>query len=411
MHARSILGKLKKSLLEFPVVLISGVKSAGKTTLVRELLPPRFSVQYVTLDDPAARSAARADPAGFIASLEMPATIDEAHKAPGLFPAMREAINRERIPGSFILTVSAHVPPDVLAPLSGHLDTLTLWPLAQAELDPFHANAVDRLFGPDRGSDTYFQADWFPREDVDMIRVVAVGGYPKPASMTSPRRRTAWFKSYASDMVERDLRDLATLRDHGAVAALLRLAAAKTGRQLSYADLSRSLGLAQTSLKRHFALLRDAFMVWELPALQAGPGTRTAKAPRLMFTDTGLATALLGQNESGLVPGRNPLAGLLENHVANEMAKQATWSETRALLSHLRTYTGQGVGLVLEDELGRMVGVETRATATPRDGDFKGLKVLAQAFPERFRRGIVLHLGRETASFGPNLWALPLSGL
>ena len=408
MFTRSVLANIKKSLLDFPVVFIMGPKSAGKTTLVRELLPTRYYVQYATLDDPAVRSAARADPAGFAAGLATPVVIDEAHRAPGLFPAIRALVDRERIPGSFILTGSMDVAADPLVTehMAGRMDTVTLLPLAKAEMEASSANAVDRLFAREG-----WDVDWGSPSDSDLVRAVAVGGYPPATAKAAPRRRRAWLESLVTTLVERDARDAANLHDPDALDTLLRLLAARAGRLLSYAEISRAAGVPQTTLKRHMALLRDLFLIWELPAWSAPSGRRLAKAPRLMFTDTGLATALLGRDEKSLATDRNPFASLLENFVASEMAKQGSWSATKPVLRHMRAYAGPGVGLVMEDGQGRIVGVETKPTATPVSDDFKGLRLLADACPDRFLRGVVLHLGDAAVPFGRNLWALPVAGL
>ncbi len=405
MYPRHIIRNIKESLMDTPVLFVRGARQAGKTTLVRDLLPPRFSAQYVTLDNAAVLSAAQADPAGFVAKLPRPAVIDEAQKAPGLFPAIKEQVDRERFPGGFILTGSANVMAGlrVADSLAGRMETFTLWPLSKAELEGSGANVVDRFFAG--------QMDWGKSSDMDMVRAVAVGGYPEAVVRPLPRRRRAWFESYATAIVERDVRDLAKIQDVGAVAALLRLLATRAGQLLSYADISRSLGLPQTTLKRYMALLRATFLVWELPAWSANLGKRLTKAPKLMFTDTGLAMALLGQDEAGLVTKRGQLGNLLENYVAAEVAKQAAWAQTRVTLHHFRAYAGQEVDFILEDGQGRMAGVEVKATATPRSDDFKGLKLLAEAFPDRFVRGVVLHLGDQAIPFGNNLWALPVAGL
>ena len=420
MYARHIIRNIKESLADTPVLFLRGARQTGKTTLMRDVLRRYVNARYVTLDNAAMLSAALADAAGFLAGSRtefsagdlagsrlgiQPLIIDEAQKVPGLFPAIKELVDRERMPGGFILTGSANVMAGqkVADSLAGRMETFTLWPLAKAELENSEANAVDRLFAE--------RMDWGMASGADMVRAVAVGGYPEAVARTSPRRRAAWFESYVSAIVERDVRDLANIQDVGAVAALLRLLATRAGQLLSYADLSRSLGLPQTTLKRYMALLRQTFLIWELPAWSANLGRRLTKAPKLMFTDTGLATALLGQDEKGLATERGQLGNLLENYVTAEVAKQAAWAQTRVALHHLRAYAGQEVDLILEDCRGRMVGVEVKATATPRSDDFKGLKLLAEAFPDRFVRGVVLHLGREAIPFDRGLWALPAAGL
>ena len=155
------------------------------------------------------------------------------------------------------------------------------------------------------------------------------------------------------------------------------------------------------------ALFEATFLTWELPAWSPNLGKRLAKAPKLMFTDTGLAASLLGLDEGRLAADRGLLGSLLENYVAAEIAKQAAWARRRVTLHHFRSYAGEEVDLVLEDPAGRIVGIEVKATATPRAEDFKGLRLLAEACGDRFRRGVVLHLGSEAIPFGEKLVAIP----
>lgn len=392
------------------MIFIRGARQVGKTTLVRDLLPAQVPARYVTLDNAAMLSAAQADPAGFLAGLGGPAIIDEAQKAPGLFPAIKELVDRDRTPGRFILTGSANVMAGlrVSDSLAGRMEIFTLWPLARGEIaGAGGANFVDALF-----------ADGAPRWDAapadagrEMLRAVCAGGYPEALGRTSPRRRQAWFEAYVATILERDVRDLANIQDRGAMSRLFRLLATRTAQLLSYADISRDLGLPQTTLKRYMALFEATFLTWELPAWSRNMGKRLAKAPKLMFTDTGLAASLLGLDEGRLAADRGRLGSLLENYVAAEVAKQAAWAGQRVTLHHFRSYAGEEADLVLEDPAGRVVGIEVKATATPRAEDFKGVKALAEACGDRFLQGVVLHLGSEAIPFGKNLVAAPATCL
>ena len=94
-----------------------------------------------------------------------------------------------------------------------------------------------------------------------------------------------------------------------------------------------------------------------------------------------------------------------------ELLKARGWSEAQPGLYHYRTHTGQEVDLLLEHPDGRLVGVEVKASASPAAGDFRGLKALQAEYPERFHRGVVLHLGEQAVPFGDRLHALPVSAL
>ena len=177
------------------------------------------------------------------------------------------------------------------------------------------------------------------------------------------------------------------------------------------AELSRSSGLAQTTLKRYLALLETIFLVQRLPAWSRNLGKRLVRAPKLFLSDTGLAAYLVGVDEAGLTRNTTVLGALLENFAVMELRKQLGWSRTRVALFHFRTQTGQEVDVVLETPDGRLAGVEVKAAAAVDAGDFKGLRVLSDAAGDAFACGVVLYTGTNTVAFGDRLYAVPIAAL
>lgn len=405
MYTRHISLNILESLADTPVIFIRGARQTGKTTLVRDLMSEHISSEYVTLDNAVALSAAQGDPSGFIAGVGKPVVIDEIQKATELLPAIKECVDRDRTPGRFILTGSADIMSGlrVSDSLAGRMELFDLWPLSRAEIKGSRTNLVDVLFGPELA--------WPAPTDDDVMNAVLTGGYPEALARSSEKRRHAWFSAYVTTIVERDVRDLSSIQDLSAMPRLLQLLASRTGQLLSYADISRGLTIPQTTLKRYMAILEATFLIRELPAWAVNIGKRVTKASKLMFTDTGLAAHLSGMNADRLAQDRQAFGHLLENFVVCEMAKHATWSANRVALSHFRSHTGQEVDLILEDQAGNIVGVEIKASASPSASDFKGLRLLAQACPEKFLRGIVLHLGPGAVPFAENLHALPIASM
>jgi predicted AAA+ superfamily ATPase len=368
-------------------------------------MPEHISSEYVTLDNAVALSAAQGDPSGFIAGVGKPVVIDEIQKATELLPAIKEHVDLDRTPGRFILTGSADIMSGlrVSDSLAGRMELFDLWPLSRAEITGSRTNLVDILFAP--------KLAWPAPDDDDVMNAVLTGGYPEALARSSEKRRQAWFSAYVTTIVERDVRDLSNIQDLTAMPRLLQLLASRTGQLLSYADISRGLTIPQTTLKRYMAILEATFLIRELPAWAVNIGKRVTKASKLMFTDTGLAAHLSGMNRDRLTQDRQIFGHLLENYVVCEMAKHATWSRSRVALSHFRSHAGQEVDLILEDQAGNIVGIEIKASASPAASDFKGLRLLAQACPDKFLRGIVLHLGSRSVPFAENLHALPIASM
>lgn len=397
---------LRAALADRPVVLLHGARQTGKTTLVRAVAEDA-GARYVTLDDLTVLSAARGDPAGFLAGFAQPLVLDEVQRAPDLLLAIKAAVDRKRTPGRFLLTGSANVLllPQVAESLAGRMEIVTLWPFSQGEIEGAGEGFIAAAFG-----DAPPVLSRRSHADALTDRVLR-GGYPEAFPIESAERRRAWFDAYVTSILQRDVRDLARIEGLTELPRLLALLAARPMAQLNYADLSRGIGLPQSTLKRYFALLDAVFLVRLLPPWHANIGKRLVKTPKVLLTDTGLAAHLMGINGARLADNRGLLGGLLESFVAIELIKQAGWSADPPALYHFRTHEGDEVDLVLERRGGAVVGVEVKSAATVTATDFKGLRVLAEAAGRRFRRGIVLYAGAEVVPFGTGLFALPVEAL
>lgn len=405
MYRRLLAQPLLDALTDSPVVLVNGARQTGKTTLVQSL---DRTATYLTLDDIAVLSAARADPAGFLAGLSGPVVLDEVQHAPELFPALKAAVDRQRTPGRFLLTGSANVLllPKLSESLAGRMEVLTLWPLAQAEIAGSPGSLVDVLF-----SDAPLPTGLPGVERQALFQKLLSGGYPEPLARASEDRRRAWFGSYLTTILQRDVRDMANIEGLTALPRLLSLLAARTSALLNQSDVSRASGLPYTTLGRYLTLLEMTFLVQMLPAWSSNLGLRLIKSPKVTLCDTGLAASLLGLNAARLASDGAMLGPLLETFVVMELRKLSGRSRIQPQLFHWRTERQEEVDLLLEDAAGQLVGVEVKASATVTASDFRGLRALAEATGRRFVRGVVLHTGSQTVPFGEHLHALPLSAL
>jgi predicted AAA+ superfamily ATPase len=406
--SRCLAGPILASLRDSPVVFIQGARQTGKSTLARSLASQGHSAVYLTLDDAVTLSAAVSDPTGLIAGLAGPVIIDEIQRAPNLALAIKASVDLDRTPGRFLLTGSADVLllPKLSESLAGRVEIHTLWPLSQGEFD-----STDGLF-----TDAVFEKNFKPKAGptqawTGVVDRIVRGGYPEVLRRPGADRRHAWFGSYLTSILQRDVRDISNIRDLADLPRLLTLMATRAASLLDYSDLARGIGIPQTTLKRYVALLEATFLTQTLPAWFTNIGKRLIKSPKVVISDTGLLTYLIGADAERLVRDPQLGGGILENFVVMEMMKQRGWSTLRPVLHHFRTHTGDEVDLVLEDRAGRIVGIEVKAAATVEAGDFKGLKALAEAAGERFVRGVVVYPGKTVVPFAGNLMALPISEL
>ncbi|MBI4517177.1 MAG: ATP-binding protein [Deltaproteobacteria bacterium] len=406
MIRRSIEGSIRQALADTPVVLLNGARQTGKTTLVRAIAE-ETGAQYFTFDDAATLALAAGDPAGFIRNVSGPVVVDEIQKAPDLFPAIKLAVDKNRRPGRFLLTGSANVMtlPRLSESLAGRMEVVPLFPFSVGEIAGKREGFLKRLF-----DGTVGKAKLVSAKNELAVRL-ARGGYPEAVARKDEGRRAAWFASYISTILQRDVRDLARVDALHALPNLLKLLAARAAGLLNLADVGRDARLPHTSLTRYLSLLETVFLVHRLPAWSPNLGKRLVKAPKLHLVDTGLACHLLGANARRLTEDRALLGRMLETFVVGELHKQISWTDPQTSLCHFRTATGSEVDVVLEKADGSIAAVEVKASATVDASDFAALRALRDQLRKRFAAGIVLYLGDQVVPSGDQLWLVPLSAL
>lgn len=405
MNKRNLTSRILAALTDTPAVFLRGARQTGKTTLVKSLGAAGRRT-YISLDTATALSAALDDPTGFLRGLPKPVTIDEVQRAPALLLAIKEDIDQDRQPGRYLLTGSANILTlsGVADSLAGRMEVLTLYPFSQGETTGVQDDLIARVFAPNFPSPAAEPWPW-PRDR--LLQAMTIGGYPEVRTRPKIERRAAWFESYLTTLIERDVRDIAHLQERSGLIRLLRLMAARSGNLINASELGRASGLATTTLNRYLAVLEALFLVWFLPAWSANLGKRLVKSPKIHLVDSGFAAYLCGADEAGLAAEPGLAGRLWESFVASEIRRQATWSGQQAELYHYRAHSGEEVDLVLEDRSGRVAAVEVKFSETLNPRDAKGLIHLREALGKKFVRGAVLYLGPQTVPLAENILALP----
>jgi len=388
-----------------PVSLLLGPRQSGKSTLVMSIAE-REGITYRTLDDATVMSAAATDPVGFLRSLGDRAVIDEVQRVPELLVAIKTSVDEKRDPGRYILTGSSNIMtlPRISESLAGRMEIHTLRPFSQGELGNKNDRFVDTVFEeiPDTEGE---------HSKERLIARVLQGGFPEAVTRTSHKRRNAWFSSYISTVLSRDVRDVARIEYINDLPRLLRILAARTGSLLNYSELSNSTTITQSTLKRYIKILETIFLFEPLEAWASNRGKRLIKSPKVHLIDTGLAAMMIGLDENKAIEDQLSFGPLLESFVVNELRKQISWSACDCRLYHYRSSSGKEVDAVLEASDSRVVGIEVKSTASVKSSDFQGLRSLKDDAGVRFVRGIVFYDGKMTVNFEDNLAAVPFSAL
>ena len=271
MIRREITRELKEAAGEYPVVTVFGPRQSGKTTLVRAVFPRK---DYRSLEDPDVRQVAQKDPRGFLSGLPRGAILDKIHRAPVLLSYIQGMVDQGSGKGVFILTGS-HQPElhqAVSQSLAGRTAVLTLLPFSVSELRKYHKQ---------RSAFDLIVAGSFPRLHEENLK---------------PGR---FYNGYIQTYVERDVRALINLRDLDRFQQFMTLLAGRVGQLINYTSLSDDVGVSSTTVKSWIGALKASFVVFSLPPFFQNVRKRVVKSPKLYFTDTGLASFLMGIQKSG----------------------------------------------------------------------------------------------------------------
>jgi len=406
---RFLQDQVREALADTRVVGVVGPRQAGKSTLVLDIVAGMPDAVYVSLDDMEARSAAIADPTGFIEGRPGMLAIDEVQRAPELLLAIKASVDRDPRSGRFVVTGSSQLSANrgVSETLSGRIERLTLWPFTQGELIGRRGSFLELLL--DGTLPVEFDS---PLSKRDYLERALAGGFPEAVARRG-RRRDAWFASYVATVIEREAPGISASPRTAELPRLLRLVAARQASILNVADLASDAQLPRTSVQRYLDVLEAVFLSVRLPAWSPNLSQREIRAPKILLTDPGLAAHLRQVDVDTLV--RPELAAgadgpIIEGFVVAELLRQAEWSERRPQLSHYRDRDSTEVDLVIEAR-GRVAAVEVKAGAAADPAALRNLGRLRDRLGHRFAAGVVLHTGARGSRLGDRLHALPIAAL
>lgn len=393
---------LARALRAMPVVVVTGARQTGKTTLAHVLTPGR---RYLSLDDLGVSAQAEQDPASLLA--ELPVTLDEVQRAPGLLLAVKRRVDAGRKPGSLLLTGSANLAlmHRVSESLAGRAIYLELPPFCPAEWvgASVAATGLDSLFA------TRFSSDDWPAGSCDWEPWVSSGGFPDALQAPDAAARSLWFAGYVQTYLERDLRQLSNVGSLVDFQRLMRLLAAQTARTLNQSNLARDAGLAQPTAHRYLNLLETGCQIARLQNYQRSAGKSAAKARKFLWRDTGLAAWLAGV-QPGKVANRPDAGFWLEQAVFQTLQSWAALDLGRRV--HYWREGDTEVDFVLE-QAGVLVGLEVKASRQAGLTELRGARAFQAAFKHKgtVPRVAVLHTGNEARLLGENAWSLGLGAL
>jgi len=329
----------------YPVVVVTGPRQSGKSTLVRHAFPDH---RYVSLEDLDQREFAETDPRGFLNQFGDGAILDEAQRCPALFSYLQTRVDERQQPGEFILTGSQQfgLLSGITQSLAGRAALLTLLPMTYDEL----------------------QRSGNVGENLD--RILFDGAYPP--IFDRGLEPHPWYGNYVRTYLERDVRQLINVQDLGTFQRFLKLCAGRTGQLLNLSSLANDCGITHNTAKAWISVLEASYIVHLLPPHHQNFNKRLVKTPKLYFLDTGLACWLLGIQDSDQLTTHVQRGALFETWVISELLKARYNPGEASNLYFWRDRSGHEIDLLV-DHGNKLSPVEIKSGQTINQDYFKGL--------------------------------------
>ena len=397
---------VKEALKLRRVVVISGARQAGKTTLSQLVLSE--SGDYRSLDDTDMLNFALSDPKGFVQNKSGTMIIDEIQKAPGLVPEIKLAVDKNKRPGQFLLTGSANILtlPTISDSLAGRAKYIRLRPMTVGETLEKKPAFLERLFNknfPDK-------ITGFNKETI--IDLAFRGGYPEAVAIDNPRHRKEWHLDYLQAIVEKDLKDISNIRRQDDLKSLIGILASWSAKFMELPQITTALALNKITLDNYINTLISMFLFEKVSPWLKTDYERIGKRSKFYATDTGIMTSLLGWNPKDVFMNNDRSGKLIETFVFQELAALVDL-ESKYTLYQYRDRIDREIDFLVEREDGVLLGVEVKAGHSVSINDFKAQKWFMENLlkSQKSYIGIVVYSGDRTIPFGENLWAVPTAML
>ncbi len=391
-------------LTELPAVSIVGPRAVGKTTTA-----VRHAQTVIRLDRPAEAVAVAADPDASLLGWREPILLDEWQEVPEVLGAVKRLCDTDPRPGRFILTGSVRA--DIEAktwPGTGRVTRITMYPLTIGEqLGTSPTPLVDRI------ADNLPIASGPSQLNLrDYIEMALRGGFPSAALTLSVRARRNWLETYNAEIVTRDAELVGVGYDGARLGRYFEAYALNSGGTVDDTTLYRAASIDRRTALNYQDLLTRLYIVDEVPAWTSNRLKRLSLATKRYLVDSSLLASMTGATDSVIMSDGNLLGRLLETFAVAQLRAQATVSEHRCRLYHLRQHNGRHeVDIIAELDAQNLVGIEVKATAAPTTDDVRHLAWMRDQIGNQFIAGVVLHTGPSSFQLGERLWAHPISTL
>jgi hypothetical protein len=390
----------------FPAVLITGPKATGKTTTARQL-----AASEVRLDQPGQAAGFHADPDAALRGRPEPLLLDEWQEVPNLLGAVKRAVDDDPRPGRFLLTGSVRSDLENRTwPGTGRLMRVHMYGLTQRELVGGAVLAEPSML--DRIAMRSPEAFGLPAVRLDLRDYLALairGGFPAAVLGTPQDYIEMWVASYLEQLLTRDAHPIVANRDQQKLAAYFQAVASMSAGVPAHKTVFDAAGIDAKTAHVYDRLLADLFIAEQVPAWSAHHLDRLIRTAKRYVVDSSLMAASLGSDIDTILGSSDMLGRIVDTFVMAQLRPEVAASRQRTRLYHARTKGGrEEVDIVAELPGGRLIGIEIKASSSPRSADAKHLRWLRAENPQRFIAGVVFHSGPDVIQFDNDIFAVPI---
>ena len=411
MYIKRVIEKtIKKMVNEFPVIVISGARQVGKSTMLQMI--KEDNMNYVTLDDLDARNLALSDPKYFLEQYSYPLLIDEIQYAPNLLPYIKMIVDDEKfkalknnteVKSLFWLTGSQQfkVMKDVSESLAGRVGVLNLYSLSNSEIKGYGGLLFTPKLDELKKNENIVHCD-----SKEIFERIFNGGMPSIA--TGAIERSNYFSSYINTYIERDVKQLLNVGKTIEFYNFMQYIAVRTAQELNYSTIAKEIGVDSKTIKNWISILESSGIIYLLQPFSSNLSNRIIKAPKLYFMDTGLCSYLAKYpNPETLEIGA--LSGaIFETFVVSEIIKNITSHglDPKMNLYYYRDKDQKEVDL-LYIEGDTIYPIEIKKGISPNNPD-KNFSVLNK-YSNDIATGIVICMTQKLQPINRNCWLCPVS--
>jgi len=397
LYPRYMKQRLQEAMNYFPVVLLTGARQVGKSTLAMQMLD-----NYVTMDDINMYLSAQTDPYMFIGNLRKPVIIDEIQKLPQLLVSIKRDVDRNRKNGSYLLTGSANIMSfkEITDTLAGRIAILELLPLSGKEIMHKNDNCIEVLFSR--------QFDKVEKNTITLENIlmhVINGMFPEIQKIDTIQGRYLWFSSYIRTYIERDVRDIGELRNLDKFITMYNILTMYSGNVINKTNIASDAKIDIKTCENYLKLLQMVYHIYLLKPYSKNIGKRFIKNNKLYFADSGILCHLLGIHSIDDFLSSRFKGNILETFVFNEFIKSMQYTQKPATIYFYRTIDKEEIDFIIKT--GNVtIAIEVKCAQTVTKDDFKAIMNFKQL--QKNCIGYVIYLGDAILPFGNDCYAMPL---